>query len=504
MMFAFALVPLLVLGGGAIDFTQAERVKDELQTATDTAALAVARDGLGITNQADLNTLAKTYVAANFHSQSSYSVDSVTLDRATVTANVSTSAPVTTTFLKLVGLNTLQVKAHSQTKGLGFEISMVLDTSGSMTEAAGSGGSKIDALKAAASSLFDTLFADSTVSNRFSISVVPFAANVNVGASNATASWMTGKERTNAYGSDYKSTVDLFKMFSSSAGYLKNVSWGGCVMSRPAPYDTDDTTPGSGDTLFTPWFAPDEPDTTPYGAYVNNYLSDSGGNCTSGDLSANDDRSRLQRVCKYKGATANTSANSGNNSQHGPNYLCDTTPITPLTNSRSTLDKAITALHAEGNTNITEGLMWGWRTLSPTAPFTEGKPYATPNNRKVIILMTDGVNTNGGFGGTSIFTTGSLYSSFGYAYHQNLGTNMNDSALTAAMNTKTATACTNAKAKGITIYSIAFGPEAAASKPLLSACASSPDYFYAPQNSSDLKPVFIAIAESINALRIAQ
>ena len=41
---------------------------------------------------------------------------------------------------------------------------------------------------------------------------------------------------------------------------------------------------------------------------------------------------------------------------------------------------------------------WGWRVLSPTPPFTEGEPFnaARDNVRKVIVLMSDGENTNVG------------------------------------------------------------------------------------------------------------
>ena len=51
-----------------------------------------------------------------------------------------------------------------------------------------------------------------------------------------------------------------------------------------------------------------------------------------------------------------------------------------------------------GGTNQAEGLAWGWRVLSPTAPFTEGVAFngARDNVRKVIVLMSDGENTNVG------------------------------------------------------------------------------------------------------------
>ncbi len=44
-------------------------------------------------------------------------------------------------------------------------------------------------------------------------------------------------------------------------------------------------------------------------------------------------------------------------------------------------------------TSIGEGAAWGWRTLSPGAPFTEGRPYGAEENQKVLVLMTDGQNT---------------------------------------------------------------------------------------------------------------
>ena len=49
-------------------------------------------------------------------------------------------------------------------------------------------------------------------------------------------------------------------------------------------------------------------------------------------------------------------------------------------------------MQAKGGTNIMEGVMWGWRVLSPEPPFTEGKAYDDPENDKFLIVMTDGEN----------------------------------------------------------------------------------------------------------------
>ena len=69
----------------------------------------------------------------------------------------------------------------------------------------------------------------------------------------------------------------------------------------------------------------------------------------------------------------------------------------PLTSNEGTIQTNIAAMRhwSGGGTNQAEGLAWGWRVLSPTAPFTEGAPYG-PDVRKVIVLMSDGENTNVG------------------------------------------------------------------------------------------------------------
>ncbi len=328
-----------------------------------------------------------------------------------------------------------------------------------------------------------------------SVAVVPFATNVRVvAAGSSPPSYMdTTGVSPDAY-DDFDSTARTrFQMFA----YMKNQSWGGCVMTRPAPYDVTDDTPttSKGATMFVPWFAPDEPDTTlSYGQtqYENDYISDTGGAC-SGSTSGKNDLWKQQRTCKYKSATPSYGL--------GPNNLCDSAAITPLTSTRATLNSAISALQANGDTNILEGVMWGWRVLSPTAPFTEGKSYTSPNNRKVIVLMTDGENNYNGVNNPNM----SYYFTYGFAKDGRIGqTTSNNTTLTSLLDAKTLQACTNAKAMGIMIYTIGFGSGAAASTSLLQNCASDPKYYYAPQNSSDLAPVFQKIAESINSLRISQ
>jgi hypothetical protein len=129
----------------------------------------------------------------------------------------------------------------------------------------------------------DALAANTT---NVKIGVVPFTEFVNVGTANKTATWMDqtgasslGNDNFDSDDNDttaYTGAVNRFALYDA----LTNVDWEGCVEARKQPYDTTDELPVSGDTLFTPEFAPDEPDS---GGYANSYLNDRPTACTNKD-----------------------------------------------------------------------------------------------------------------------------------------------------------------------------------------------------------------------------
>ena len=492
--FAVAAVPVSMMVGMGVDLANASRVKLALQDATDEAAISLARQQSTIADNAITST-AQSYVLASYDKTATISVTNATIDRTNIVATIDDQATVPLYFSQLIGMSTMTVKAHSVAQGLQLEVSLVLDTSGSMAETAGSGGVKIVALRTAVTDFLSNMFGSQTTSQRVSVGIVPFSTSVRIVAAGSTpsSSYMdTAGLEGDPYGDYNATTYTRFQLFTQM-----NQSWGGCVMTRPPPYDVTDDAPTTSTpaTLFIPWFAPDEPDTNlSYGFtdYQNNYISDTGGTC-SGSTSGKSDLWREQRICKYKNASSSYGL--------GPNYLCLSNAVTPLTNTLSTLQTAAGALQANGNTNILEGVMWGWRVLSPGQPFTQGKAYGAPNNRKIIILMTDGMNNYGGVNNMN----DSSYFTYGFARQGLIGqvTNDNDT-LDNLLDAKTLQACTNAKAMGIVIYTIGFGSGANGSADLLRSCATQASYYYAPQNSSDLQPVFQQIAQSINNLRISQ
>jgi Flp pilus assembly protein TadG len=505
-MTALCLPTLAIAAGVAIDFNNVARVRLTLQDATDTAALAIARNASTITD-GELQAAANNYIAASYNGDESVSVTPA-LDRQTMTVTLTSRTSVNTLFSGVLRVNTVPVAVTSVVKGQNFdyEIVMALDNSGSMSASLGQGSTKIAELKKASTALLDAMMTPAT-SGHVKIGIVPFAASVKVGSGYSAASWMdtNGDGYTAEENFDSTNTRRL-NLYDPTKG-MKGVSWAGCVESRPTKvsgttvdYDANDAVPTTlkPDTLFEPWFAPDEPDgdngSFDMGTYTNNYLDDEGGGCTGTDTTiVTTDLIKQRRSCKYKGVTPNTSGG------RGPNYMCTTTAITPLTATRATLDSAVTAMAANGTTNILEGMAWAWRVLSPTEPFTQGAAYGTENLNKVVILMSDGENN---YPGASNINN-SDYFSYAYSAQGRVGsTSSNTSTLITKLDDRTKLACDNAKAKGVIIYTVALG--ASANKTLMAYCASETSYAYTPTNGADLTPVFQAIAASINKLRIAQ
>jgi Flp pilus assembly protein TadG len=231
-------------------------------------------------------------------------------------------------------------------------------------------------------------------------------------------------------------------------------------------------------------------------------------------------------MCKYgtttnKGTVANiTVANLSGVGAFGPNFGCSTTAITPLTTNQTTISNAITAMQANGYTNITGGLMWAWRVLSHGAPFTDGRSDDTTDNQKIIVLMTDGENTYNPYlqadedPSTSTTAAGKFvksgYGAWGYIASNHLGTTATTSQpIMDKLNARLAAACTAAKAAKIRIYTVGFeinsttASDPATTKALLQNCATDTTKYFDAQNETDLLTAFTAIGDDISLLRLS-
>lgn len=496
--FAMALVLLAPLTLGVFDIYIASNQRQKLQDALDAAALYAARSSAQ--TETDINEIGQRALKANLQSftGSALITSSFKLDGAKVIG----SAEMTPLALAAGFFQHGNVTATSEVLRAmdRLEVALVLDNTGSMA------GTKLSTLKTAAKDLVDKLEAAgnrSTADDPIKISLVPFSSTVrvahNVSVKNYNTSTHTGPDiplwidpQAKAH---WAAGVDIFDVqHTDRFGVLKSMKggqvWGGCVESRRPPYDVKDTAPFKSDmaSYFVPYFAPDEPDKDEgYWSFANDYLNDG--------TNSSDWKTRQHRTAKYSNKTP---------SGGGPNEGCDLQPIKRLTTDMDGLKNAIDDMVASGTTDIPMGLVWGWHTLSPNAPFEDGAAYGAKNNRKIIILMTDGDNVNNT---TAWYNyNGSYYGGRAYLWQGLLdGANEGSSgaARTQAMDNRLALLCENIKAKDIVLYTVRVEVRTGDSA-LLRNCATDPEKFYDVQYVSQLGAAFDAIAGSIDNLRITK
>lgn len=501
-LFAFMFLVVFAVVAISVDFGLSSVAKVRQQRALDAATLA-ASDQLGLPDQdVTAPAIAQAYYDANTQKlPSNKKLTKLTLDASTGKVSSSATTSVFSTLLKGIGIAKTDVHASTVViKGQStVEVAMVLDNSGSMSPEIGN-------LKTAAKNLVGILFTGLEGTERMRVGLVPFAASVNVGPQYASAPWIDSTGASPVHYENFDGSRTRFQVFADLGK-----SWKGCVESRPSPLDVRDTPANSGtpNTLFVPMFAPDEPDSVNSNgdSYSNNYLTDDGGTCQAqqkvckyySKYSGKCKRwakvpiapSVAQaRLCKYVGQSV-----SGGS---GPNQNCTTAKILALTSSKSQVTTAIDSMVANGYTNILQGTMWGWRVLSPGVPFTEGRSYATTDNRKYLIIMSDGENTYQ----SKVNHNRSMYGGFGYKSKGRIGVS---GSMTSEMDAKTMSACANAKAEGIQIYTIAFRDAVtnASARMVLNSCASDSSRALTAADSAALTKAFEEIGRQISQLRVA-
>ena len=508
----FALMPAVAV---SVDVARGMSGRNNLQDALDAAALAVAHLPAN-SSQSTITATAQTWLNANMHDGNLGPVTlTVTMGTQQVTLDAASSVRTTLGAIgSFGGTGLVPVTAHSVVKwGLNhIELALVLDNTGSMAD-----DNKLSSLQSAASSLVDTLSASATQSgdpSALKIGVVPFSMAVNIGtggtgtAAYQNQTWTSGVMPT-AYGSDVFSTTGVNRFTLLTAMHQ---TWGGCVESRPMPYDVQDTAPSISNpaTLFVPFFAPDEPDdySIQYSSYAGAYNSKNGkyyynffNNYLADGTSSTNFNTRQGNAAKYVGSPASGTHGYWTGSI-GPNAGCQTAAVQRLTTSTSTVKAKLNQMIAAGDTEIPLGLMWGWHVLSPNLPFADGVAYGTPNTIKIIVLVTDGQNTYGtGLNGNN----NSAYTAIGYNW-QNRWTNASNpySDPVSYLNDRLTQVCNNMKAQNIIIYTVPVEVTDTGIKTLLQNCASSSANYIDATSSSQLAAAFTNIAGSISAIRIAQ
>lgn len=576
MMWALMGTVLIGLLGLTIDFTRAQAIRNTMQNAADGAALVAERSS----NQSMAGRTAAA--RAFFDAEVGDMVTNVTFNVVQLQEGghrVTASMPMDMSLARIISDTPWNIAVAAEAEANAsppIEVALVLDNTGSMSN-------DMQALRDAASDLADDLL--SLDGDTVRVALVPFVAQVNIGNDAAHLAWIdqTGAAPYNgeiledrsiamrtwsaANGANCENLATLPSGYPAASPYritwrrgtgsllgngstnrcyawtpedgishlqlfdlISNEDWKGCVEARPEPFDITDAAPSTlnADTMFVPFFWLDTVD-----GYSNSYFTDSVGNIsgatmttsrgTSAGTTLQQQQARMFNVFKYRNNSASLDTSAPDT--RGPNRGCPT-PIVPLTSNEATIQANIADMRhwSGGGTNQVEGLAWGWRVLSPTPPFTQGEAFNAQrdNVRKVIVLMSDGENTN--VGSDPVMATD--YSAYN---HLGLWRDLDDGGVLGQLiggilrgilppqyrraisnstnyvtyiNSREATLCNNIKNEGIEIYTVIFRETDQATENLMRNCATSAGHFFRADNAQQLSQAFDAIGTGIGALRL--
>jgi Flp pilus assembly protein TadG len=424
--FALAFIPLVGLTGAAVDYSRASQLQTGMQAAADATALMVAQSAAS-QNAADVQTATDKFYKGIFNNPAAQGLQVAgtysNVNGSTVL--VKATATYKTSFMGVMGFKTLPLAATS-TASFGnsrLRVALVLDNTGSMSSAG-----KITALKTATKNLLDQLKSAAVYNGDVYVSIIPFVKDVNLGSGNYDASWIDWTDWDNNNGScsgggwggwggwgggNTRSTC------SGTWTPANHNTWNGCVMDRgnsggpsSGNYDTNVVAPSSGNS-------------------ATQYAAEQYSSCPAAVM--------------------------------GLNY--DWTSMKSLVDDMS----------PGGNTNQAIGLQVGWLSLVGGGPFA--MPPEDPNYtyQHVIILLTDGLNTQD-------------------RWYSNAS----------SIDARQSMTCTNVKASGVILYTIQVNTDGDPTSTLLQNCASDSSKFFLLTNSSQIVTVFNQIGTNLSKLRIAK
>ena len=432
-MTALTLPVMALLLGGTLDYTRGLTARSKLQAKVDAALLAT------MTHMRQMDNPTQAQLKAYFMKELNYRLSGTRLsklititeekltldDRNTMTAIV--RARMKTAFLGSLTIENMQIAVKAQTKASqsATEVALVLDVTGSMGWRSCSGRTKLQELKDAVINFLDTVRRDlgTGAARNFRVAIVPFSQYVNVGTHNRNANWIdvppdgmrttpiTREECTWNRVCDRWDNKTVVCLWDWRWRYSKWIRW-----QRQKVAECKSL---SGSARFSCW-------NTYWNYYWSRCYEDTGDRtctryswvrqCKTVVVGTNRRRVYWEGCVGSRSYPRNLRDNDYAvekipgvmNVQRDPRYpemsyegytntrnYCPSQPILPLQDLRNgynTIKSVVQNLTADGWTYIPSGLAWGWRVLSPQAPFTQGASW-DKNVHKVIVLMTDGANT---------------------------------------------------------------------------------------------------------------
>ena len=257
LMFALTLPVMLGAAGLAVDYATLNRAHQHLQSSLDAALLAASHiDDVGNSRE----DMFHDFLNANLANEEAFAniVADIEIDEGAnfIATNGTVAADVRLNFGFLFGPSrriSAAASAYEATDKL--EVVMALDNTGSM------GVARMQSLRSAAAALVDILETASSETREVRAALVPFVTAVNVKGTGYKEAWIDKDAKAAYHGDNFTLKADGTPVKHLSLFNKLGVSWKGCVEARPTPYNISDDAPDADtpDTLFVPYFAPDEP-----------------------------------------------------------------------------------------------------------------------------------------------------------------------------------------------------------------------------------------------------
>jgi Flp pilus assembly protein TadG len=421
--FGLAFIPIVGLTGAAVDYSRASAVRTAMQSAADATALAISRTAATSTKD-QLNAQADDFYKASFDRKeiSSVQVTASYSNTGGPAVVVEAKANMKTQFMGVVGFGQIPI-AVSSTSAWGntrLRVALVLDNTGSMAQAG-----KMKALQTATKNLLDQLKGAASTNGDVYVSIVPFVKDVAVDKSNYGESWIDWTEW--------------------------DANNGSCSKSGSRSYNNKSDCQKAGGT----WTA------SPHSDW-NGCITDRGD--TGGPNSANYDTNVAAPDTKIKASLF-----------PAEQYGSCPQAVVGLTYDWQAMKTLVNNMKSNGNTNQAIGLVWGWLSLVGGGPFTV--PAKDPHYQysQVIILLTDGLNTENRW----------------YTSQKSI-------------DDRQKLTCSNIKAADITLYTIQVNTGGDPTSTLLKNCASTADKFFLLTSADQIVTTFDQIGTKLSQLRVAR
>jgi len=471
------LMVVLLAVGTAIDLGKAQQLKTNMQDIADSALLAASQ--ARPKEQSVMQAVAEAYIEENDLTDA-FPEGAVTLSDDKKTLAINLSGTYKTSIMKMFGKASLPVTVNAETLlevNNYTDIVLVLDATKSMSY-----NNRMDSLKSSAANFINII--DAADSDKVRMSVVPYARYINVGIPNRNEPWIDAPADYTEFNPDQCST------------HTPTTGQTNCRMESYGPTAPQSRVPGRQPTYGTCYDdgQPYQCQTDPGVAETPARPGSPGGTREVCDNTYGPPQTTCTPVAptqhRWYGCVGSRTGNDNIDPSYSsgeskvPGLLNDQCgqAISPMSTNLNLARNSVNSLVPFDETYSPTGLIWGWRMLDENIPFDASRTRTDGAKlRKVLIFMTDGLNT--------LSRTGIRHD----------GTSRNES------DDLTDTIRDDMKSDGeIEVFSISFQVNDAQAKNLIRDCATETDQYYEASDAATLQSAFADIGYSLSSPRITR